>query len=95
MKVHSESTFNRNPKVSSLPNHIKTDYTSLLCTGMCGSEEDTHGHVHATHTHTLSFSMHACVPMMTSPLVSDKHRKKERESAYPYHIGGGTPSEQQ
>ena len=54
---------------------------------MCGSEGDTQGHVHATHTHTY-LSMHACAPMMTSPLMSDKRRGKERESVYPYHIGG-------
>ena len=79
----------KEPKVSSLPNHIKTDYTSFLYMGMCGSEGDTQGHVHATHTHTHTYlSMHACAPMMTSPLMSDKHRGKERESVYPYHIGG-------
>ena len=46
----------------------------------------------ATHTHTHLPANACCALMMTSPPVSDKHR--ERESVYPYHIGGGTPSEQ-
>ena len=54
----------KEPKVSSLPNHIKTDYTSFLYMGMCGSEGDTQGHVHATHTHTHTHTLtFQCMPV--------------------------------